>query len=360
MKMVFRWFGKNHDCITLDYVRQIPGVTGIVTSLMDAKPGEVWDAAQIMAVKDYVKSFNLEMEVIESVNIHEDIKMGLGQRDLYIENYIKTIKNLSKAGVRCICYNFMPVFDWLRTDLFHPMADGSSAMYYDRAYIDAIKDTSTLIQGMQENSNGFALPGWEPERLAEIQGLFERYRHIDEEKLFENLRYFLEAIMPECEKSDIKMAIHPDDPPWKIFGLPRIITSEKNLQRMIGLVKSPYNCVTLCSGSLGSNEENDIPKIIRSLGNRIAFAHVRNIKREPGGNFGEVSHLSQDGSLDMYEIMKAYYDIGFNGYIRPDHGRMIWNEKGRPGYGLYDRALGITYLNGLMEAISKNNKTIGG
>ncbi|MDD4316513.1 MAG: mannonate dehydratase, partial [Clostridia bacterium] len=237
---------------------------------------------------------------------------------------------------------------------------GSSAMYYDRAYIDAVKDTSTLIKGIQENSNGFALPGWEPERLAEIQDLFDMYRNIDEEKLFENLRYFIEAIMPECEKSDIKMAIHPDDPPWSIFGLPRIITSEKNLQRMVGLVNSPYNCVTLCSGSLGSNPENDIPKIIRSLGNKIAFAHVRNINREPSGNFGEVSHLSRDGSLDIYEIMKAYYDIGFNGYIRPDHGRMIWNEKGRPGYGLYDRALGIAYINGLIEALTKNNKKIGG
>lgn len=351
--MVFRWFGKNHDCISLDYIRQIPSVTGIVTSLMDVKAGEIWTQAQISAVKDYVKSFNLEMEVIESVNIHEDIKTGLGKRDFYIENYIKTIKNLSTVGVKCICYNFMPVFDWLRTDLYHPMADGSSAMYYDRAYIDAVEDTSTLIQGIQENSNGFSLPGWEPERLAEIQSLFEIYKHIDEEKLFENLQYFLKAIIPVCEKCDIKMAIHPDDPPWNIFGLPRIITSEKNLQRVVRLVNSPCNCVTLCSGSLGANPENDIPKTIRSLGDRIAFAHVRNIKHEKGGNFGEVSHLSSDGSLDLYEIMKAYHDIGFTGYIRPDHGRMIWNERGRPGYGLYDRALGIAYLNGLIEAIRK-------
>lgn len=357
--MVFRWFGKDHDSISLDAIRQIPGVTGIVTSLMDVKAGEVWDVDRILAVRDSVKSHNLEMEVIESVNIHEDIKTGLGRRDYYIDNYIKTIKNLGKVGVKCICYNFMPVFDWLRTDLYRPMTDGSSAMYYDRAYIDAVKDTSTLIKGIQDNSNGFALPGWESERLAEIESLFEIYRHIDEEKLFDNLRYFLEAVMPECERSDIKMAIHPDDPPWSIFNLPRIITSEKNLHRMVGLVNSPYNCVTLCTGSLGANPENDIPKIIRSLGNRIAFAHVRNIKREPNGNFGEVSHLSSDGSLDLYEIMKAYSDIGFEGYIRPDHGRMIWNEKARPGYGLYDRALGIAYLNGLIEAIEKNKKKIG-
>ncbi|HKL74049.1 MAG TPA: mannonate dehydratase [Clostridia bacterium] len=360
MKMVFRWFGKNHDNITLDYIKQIPGVTGIVTSLMDVKAGEVWDQAQILSVKDYVKRFNLEMEVIESVNIHEDIKMGLGQRDQYIENYIKTIRNLSKAGIKCICYNFMPVFDWLRTNLYRTMRDGSSAMYYDSAYIDSVKDISTLIQGIQDDSNGFVLPGWESERLAEIQGLFDIYKHIDEDRLFENLRYFLEAVLPECEKSDIKMAIHPDDPPWEIYGLPRIITSENNLNRLVGLVNSPYNCVTLCSGSLGASHQNDIPKIIRSIGSRIAFAHVRNIKREAGGSFGEVSHLSGDGSLDIYEIMKAYYDIGFNGYVRPDHGRMIWNEKGRAGYGLYDRALGITYLNGLIEAISKNNKTTGG
>ena len=192
--------------------------------------------------------------------------------------------------------------------------------------------------------------------MAKIKELFEMYADVDEEKLFANLKYFLEAIRPVCEKYDIKMAIHPDDPPWPVFGLPRIMTCKENLLRLTKLVDADFNGITLCTGSLGSNPDNDIPDIIRSLKGRIYFAHVRNVKHNYPGDFEEAAHLSSDGSLDMYEIMKALYDIGFDGLIRPDHGRAIWGEVSMPGYGLYDRALGATYLNGLWEAIKKGSE----
>lgn len=359
MKMVFRWFGSSDDSVTLKEIRQIPGITGVVSALQDIPVGEVWPFESILKLKKEVNDAGLELEVIESVNIHEDIKLGFSERDRYIDNYKKTIKNLSKTGVKVICYNFMPVFDWLRSDLACPLIDGSNVLSYKEEFI---KDTDpvSLVEEYQSGSKGFTLPGWEGERLAELKELIQLYKDIDEEKLFDNLRYFLENIIPVCEECDVKMAIHPDDPPWSIFGLPRIITNHTNLERMLKLVDSPYNGLTLCSGSLGANPDNDIPDMIRYFGklDRIHFGHVRNLKILSRGHFHEVSHLSRDGSLDLFEIMKAYYDIGFEGYIRPDHGRMIWDEEARPGYGLYDRALGTAYLNGLWEAIDKcSNKS---
>lgn len=357
MKMTFRWYGENNDSVTLQQIRQIPNITGVVGALFDVPAGEVWEQAQIDALKKKVNDAGLELEVIESVNVHEDIKLGIPSRDKYIENYITTIRRLAKAGVKVICYNFMPIFDWLRSDLAYPLADGSNALCYIDEKVKAV-DPIDLVRNIDQNSNGFSLPGWEPERLAELESLFEQYREMDEEKLFGNLEYFLKAIIPVCEECDVKMAIHPDDPPWGIYGLPRIVTCRENLDRLVHLADSPYNGLTLCSGSLGANKNNDIPELVRYFGKmgRIHFAHVRNIKFFGERDFHESSHFSADGSLDLYEIMKAYYDIGFKGYIRPDHGRMIWNEKARPGYGLYDRALGIAYLNGLLEAIEKENR----
>ena len=179
---------------------------------------------------------------------------------------------------------------------------------------------------------------------------------MDDEALFANLKYFLERIMPVCREYDIRMAIHPDDPAWSVFGLPRIIVNKENILRMMKMVDDPHNGVTFCSGSYGTSLENDLPDMIRSLKGRIYFAHVRNLKFHSPTNFEEAAHLSSDGSFDMYEIMKALYDIGFDGPIRPDHGRMIWGEKAMPGYGLYDRALGAAYLNGLWEAIEKSRR----
>lgn len=354
MKMTFRWFGEGDDSVTLDQIRQIPAVKGVVGFLPDIPVGEVWSLDRILEYKKNIEAHGLELEVIESVNVHEDIKLGLPSRDKYIENYKETIKNLGQAGIKVICYNFMAVFDWLRTDLAYKLPDGSEVLYYDDDKLKGM-DPIKLVESTEKNSNGFSLPGWEPERLKELKKVLKLYEDVDEEKLFENYKYFLEKIIPTCEKYDVKMAVHTDDPAWSVFGLPRIVNSKENLYRIVKLVDSPYNGITLCSGSLGSSTKNNIPEIIRYFGamGRIHFAHVRNIKILSEKHFHEVSHLSSDGTFDMFEIMKAFYDIGFNGYMRPDHGRMIWNEKARPGYGLYDRALGITYLNGLWEAINK-------
>ena len=220
-------------------------------------------------------------------------------------------------------------------------------MAYNQDAIDKM-DPEKMFDAIKDDMNGTVMPGWEPERMAKIKDLFAMYKDIDDEKLFENLKYFLERIMPVCDKYDINMAIHPDDPAWSVFGLPRIIINKKNILRMMEMVDNPHNGVTFCSGSYGTNLENDLPDMIRSLKGRIHFAHVRNLKFNSPTDFEEAAHLSSDGTFDMYEIMKALYDIGFDGPIRPDHGRMIWGETGRAGYGLYDRALGATYLNGFI------------
>lgn len=357
MKMTFRWFGETDDNITLGQIRQIPGISGIVGALYDVPVGEVWPEEEIMALKKQVNDAGLSLEVIESVNVHEDIKLGLPTRDRYIENYRQCIRNLAAAGVKVICYNFMPVFDWVRTDLACPLSDGSCAMAYDNSLLKDMTPEE-LVNRVAQTSNGFKLPGWEPERLGALKNLLEQYQGVDEEQLFQNLKYFLDGILPVCEETGIKMAIHPDDPPWSLFGLPRIVTCGKNLERIVRMSDSPCNGLTLCSGSLGANRANDIPALIRHFGamGRIPFAHVRNICFTGDRSYHESAHLSSDGSLDLYQIMKAYHDIGFDGYMRPDHGRAIWSEKARPGYGLYDRALGVTYLNGLWEALEKADK----
>ena len=355
MEMTLRWFGEGYDTVSLEKIRQIPGVKGVITTLYDKAPGELWQREEIHSLKEKVEKAGLKISGIESVNIHDSIKIGSPDRDLYIDNYIKTLENLGKEDIHLVCYNFMPVFDWTRTELARKRADGSTVLAYNQKAIDAL-DPEKMFESINKDSNGAILPGWEPERMATIKELFEKYKDVDEEKLFENLKYFLEKIMPVCDKYDINMAIHPDDPAWSVFGLPRIIINLENLERMMKMVDNPHNGVTFCAGSYGTNRENDLPTMIRTLGNRIHFAHVRNLKFNSDEDFEEASHLSSDGDFDMYEIMKALYDIGFDKPIRPDHGRMIWGEVAMPGYGLYDRALGAAYLNGLWEAINKSNE----
>ncbi len=354
MEMTLRWYGHDFDTVTLKQIRQIPGVTGVITTLYDTAPGEVWQPARIRALKEEVEAAGLRIAGIESVNIHDAIKTGASDRDRYIDNYIETLENLGKEDIHLVCYNFMPVFDWTRTELARIRPDGSTVLAYNQAAVDAI-DPEDMFSLISKDSNGSVLPGWEPARMAKIKELFAMYREIDDEALFENLRYFLERIMPVCGRYDINMAIHPDDPAWSVFGLPRIIISKKNILRMMQMVDDPHNGVTFCSGSYGTNPQNDLPDLIRALKGRIHFAHVRNLKFNTPADFEETAHLSSDGSFDMYAIMKALYEIGFTGPIRPDHGRMIWDETAMPGYGLYDRALGAAYLNGLWEAIEKGD-----
>ena len=346
MKMTFRWYGSDSDSITLKQIRQIPGMSGLMGVLDYKAAGEVWTEEEIKAYVDEVHAAGLECEVIESVNVHEDIKMGLPTRDEYIANYITTIRNLAKYGIKVIVYNFMPVFDWLRTDLAREIPeDGSNSLYFDEKELGDMTPVD-LVKNTIENCNGFTLPGWEPERLAELETTLKRYESITPDKLRENYKYFLDAVIPVCEEVGVKMAVHPDDPAWPIFGLPRISHSQEDFDKIVALHDSPANALCLCTGSLGSNPDNDIPAIIRHFGemDRIACLHIRNVKYLGHHKFREAAH----------EIVKAVYDTcPHDVYVRPDHGRMIWDEVGRPGYGLYDRALGAVYLNGLWEAIDK-------
>jgi mannonate dehydratase len=351
MQIGFRWYGEGNDSVSLKQIKQIPGVETIVWALHDMQAGEEWPMGKILEVKRQADQYGFNIDVVESVNVHEDIKLGLPTRDVYIENYKRTIEKLAQVGVKVICYNFMPVFDWIRTDLFKELEDGSTALFYEKSKVENI-DPMELVNRIANNPD-YTMPGWEPERLENLTKLFDAYKDVTEEDLFNHLQYFLERIIPVCEENDIKMAIHPDDPPWPIFGLPRIITNQENIRRVLKLVDSPYNGVTLCSGSLGSNRSNDIVDMVRGFAERIPFAHVRNVKVYENGDFIETSHRQQDGTVDIVGIMKAYHDRGFKGYIRPDHGRHIWDEKCRPGYGLYDRALGIMYLLGIWDSLER-------
>ena len=354
MKMALRWYGRDDDPVPIRYIRQIPGVRGIM-GLLNEPAGEDWPEDKFVQLKTEVSEAGLEIEVIESVNVHEDIKLGSPSRDRYISNYISTVRMLAKHGVKVIIYNFMPVLDWLRTDLNHLIEeDGSSSMYYDEAEIKGLGPLD-LARRNREGSGGFSLSGWEPERMAQLEKTMRLYDGMTTEQLLQNYKYFLDAVIPVCENVGIRLACHPDDPAWPIFGLPRIAHSADDFEKIISLHDSPANALCLCTGSLGSDPDNDLPAIIRSFGqrDRIAAVHVRNIKFLGDRRFRESAHFSENGSFDMYQIMRAIHDSCPDVWIRPDHGRMIWDEQGRPGYGLHDRALGAEYLLGLWEAIDK-------
>jgi len=349
--MTFRWYGDD-DPVKLWQIRQIPGVTGIVSAVYDVPVGEEWPVDRILELKRKVEAAGLQLSLIESVPVHEHIKLGLPDRDRLIDNYGRTLRNLGKAGVPVVCYNFMPVFDWTRSQLDYELEDGSTALIYEEE----------VVQRMNPLTGELQLPGWDSSyRKEDLQRLFEQYASVDEEKLWDNLSYFVKAIMPIAEEAGVRMAIHPDDPPWPIFGLPRIITDEAALDRFLRLYDSPVNGLCLCSGSLGANPANDFPAMVRRFGKegRVNFMHARNVKITGERSFQESAHLSSAGSLDMAEIIRALRDIDYTGPIRSDHGRMIWGETGKPGYGLYDRALGAVYLNGMWEAIGKERAAVG-
>jgi mannonate dehydratase len=247
--------------------------------------------------------------------------------------------------VKVVCYNFMPVFDWTRTEMAKELPDGSTTLAFDAEQVAQI-----------DPEKGISLPGWDSSYQPEqLKALLAEYANVTEETLWANLEYFLQRIIPVAAEAGIRMGMHPDDPPRPIFGLPRIVKNRDDLMRLVNIVDSPANGITLCSGSLGADLCNNIESLVREFGGmgRIPFGHLRNVAVEEDGSFFEAAHLSCEGSLDMAKILKAYHDVGFEGYVRPDHGRMIWGETGKPGYGLYDRALGAVYLNGLWEAISK-------
>ena len=345
MKMSFRWYGKD-DPISLSSISQIPGMRSIVSAVYEVKPGAVWPQESLDALAAACRAHGLVFDVVESIPVHEDIKLGRGRVKEYTEAYGENIRRCAKAGVRCVTYNFMPVFDWTRTQLDKRAKDGSTSlvMYWEQ------------LKGLDPLKDDIHLPGWDSSYTQqEVRELIHAYGELGEKGLWRNLEIFLKAVCPVAEDCGVRLAIHPDDPPYPIFGLPRIITNEENLDRLLNLYDSPANSLCLCTGSLGCAKFNDVPALVAkyaALG-RIAFMHIRNVKVMDDGSFEERAHLTSCGSLDMAAIVKALVDNGFDGYVRPDHGRMIWGETGKPGYGLYDRALGAAYLNGLFEAYEK-------
>lgn len=343
MKLTFRWYGEG-DSIPLNYIKQIPGMTGVVTAVYDAPVGEVWKSESLERLKKLSNGAGLEMEVIESVPVHEDIKLGKATRDKLIENYRQNIRECAKAGVKCICYNFMPVFDWVRTNLKYAHEDGSTSLSYSAKEIE------------KADPKNLHLPGWDESYTpSEFGKLLDEYNGMTHEKLFDNLVYFLNGIMDVCDETGMNMAIHPDDPPWDLFGLPRIICKEEDYDKLFAAVPNVHNGITFCTGSLGAGRKNDLVKMAAKYADRTYFAHLRQLKFVNETDFYENGHRTEDGNVDIYSIVKALVENGFDGYVRADHGRNIWGENDKKaGYGLYDRALGAVYLNGLFEAITKD------
>ena len=342
--MTFRWYGPD-DPIPLTHIRQIPGVDGVVSALYDVTVGDAWPKASLARLADTIHDAGLRFAVVESIPVHEDIKLGRPSRDRLIDNYCASVRAMGDLGIAVLCYNSMPIFDWTRTDLAMRLPDGSTALAYDEAALARID----LSRGTGD------LPGWAAAYDATaLQALLAAYREVTEERLWENLAYFIQRVAPEAERSGVRMAIHPDDPPWSIFGLPRIITSGAAFERVIDLVDSPANGVTFCTGSLGADPVNDLPAIARTIGGRgrIHFAHCRNVAITGARQFHEAPHPSRFGNVPMRDVLAALRDTGFAGPMRPDHCRMIWGERGRPGYGLHDRALGAMYLQGLWEGLT--------
>ena len=343
MYLSFRWYGPE-DPIPLKHIRQIPGMRSVVTALYDVPASQVWDEARLRALKDAIEAEAMTFDVVESIPVHEDIKLGRPTRDALIAVYRENLALMGRLGIRVLCYNFMPLYSWFRTEYEMELADGSSAMSFDQDEIFNVPDPWATD-----------LPAYWPleESLDEAK---EAYRNIDDEDIWRNLKYFLEQIVPTAEQVGVKLAIHPDDPPWEIFGLPRILRTQDSLRRLLDLVDSPVNGLTFCTGALGTLSENDLPAMIRRFGDRIHFAHCRNVKRTAEKAFHEVAHPPEYGDVDLVEVMRAYADIGYEGPMRPDHGRNVWGEVGTPGYALYDRGLGATYLLGIWDAIGRERR----
>ncbi len=333
------------DPVTLADIRQIPGVEGVVSALYDVPPGEVWPVDALRRLRDTIGEAGLELTAIESIPVHEAIKLGRPERARYAERFAQSLRHVGDVGVEVVCYNFMPVFDWTRTSLSHRLPDGSEALAYDHESLERMD----LTDGTED------LPGWVHAYTGtELRELLDAYDAVTEDALWAHLQYFLERVVPAAEDAGVRLAIHPDDPPWPVFGLPRIVTSGAALERVTRLVDRPANGLCLCTGSLGANPDsaNALPQVTERVADRIHFAHLRNVTSTGPQCFHETPH--PDGDVDLKAVVGKLRDTGFSGPLRPDHGRMIWGERdqadARPGYGLYDRALGATYLQGLWEA----------
>ena len=384
MEKTWRWFGKK-DKITLPMLRQI-GVEGIVTALHDVPNGEIWTVEAISDLKSYIESYGLRWSVVESLPVCEAIKYAGAEREQLIENYKISLANLGKCGIKTVCYNFMPVIDWIRTDLQHPWPDGTSSLYYDHirfAYFDirileregaekdyteeelqkvaeldkviteAEKDAliDTIIVKTQGFVNGNIKEG-DKNPVSIFKRLLALYQDINRDALRENMRYFLSAIMPVCEEYGVNMCVHPDDPPFQVLGLPRIVTNENDIEWFLNAVDNPHNGLTFCAGSLSAGEHNDTRELAKKFAKRTHFVHLRSTAAMQGGNFIESSHLTGRGHL--IDLIRIFENENPGLPMRVDHGRMMLGDEDKgynPGYSFHGRMLALAQVEGMMAVV---------
>lgn len=389
MEKTWRWFGKK-DKITLPMLRQI-GVEGIVTALHDVPNGEIWTMEAINDLKSYIESYGLRWSVVESLPVCEAIKYAGAEREQLIENYKVSLANLGKCGIKTVCYNFMPVIDWIRTDLQHPWPDGTSSLYYDRirfAYFDirileregaekdyteeelqkvaeldkviteAEKDAliDTIIVKTQGFVNGNIKEG-DKNPVSIFKRLLALYKDINRDALRENMRYFLSAIMPVCEEYGVNMCVHPDDPPFQVLGLPRIVTNENDIEWFLNAVDNPHNGLTFCAGSLSADEHNDTRELAKKFAKRTHFVHLRSTAAMQGGNFIESSHLTGRGHL--VDLIRIFENENPGLPMRVDHGRMMLGDEDKgynPGYSFHGRMLALAQVEGMMAVVDDEKK----
>ena len=389
MEKTWRWFGKK-DKITLPMLRQI-GVKGIVTALHDVPNGEIWTMEAINDLKSYIESYGLRWSVVESLPVCEAIKYAGAEREQLIENYKVSLANLGKCGIKTVCYNFMPVIDWIRTDLQHPWPDGTSSLYYDRirfAYFDirileregaekdyteeelqkvaeldkviteAEKDAliDTIIVKTQGFVNGNIKEG-DKNPVSIFKRLLALYKDINRDALRENMRYFLSAIMPVCEEYGVNMCVHPDDPPFQVLGLPRIVTNENDIEWFLNAVDNPHNGLTFCAGSLSAGEHNDTRELAKKFAKRTHFVRLRSTAAMQGGNFIESSHLTGRGHL--VDLIRIFENENPGLPMRVDHGRMMLGDEDKgynPGYSFHGRMLALAQVEGMMAVVDDEKK----
>lgn len=384
MEITWRWFGKN-DKITLGMLRQI-GVEGIVTALHEVPNGEIWSLEAIQDLKSFIESYGLRWSVVESLPVSEAIKYAGPERDELIEKYKVSLANLGKAGVRTVCYNFMPVIDWIRTDLYHPWPDGSSSLYFDMArfaYFDIMilkregaeadypedilakvkeldkviteDEKFDLIDSIIVKTQGFVngnIREGDIDPVGIFCGLLKQYDGITRDQLRENMRYFLAAIMPVCEEYGINMCVHPDDPPFPVLGLPRIVTCAEDIEWFLNAVDNPHNGLTFCAGSLSAGAHNDVVAMASRFASRTHFVHLRSCNILPDGNFIEASHLEGRGHL--VELVKIFQKQKADLPMRVDHGRAMLGDEDmgyNPGYSFHGRMLAVGQVQGIMAAV---------